>query len=93
MEVIINGRDVLSPEDFYKQLSNQVPELGEYFGNNLDALWDYIDVFDGKTIIWKDFLLSEKNIGLYVYKILNLFKDRDEQLALKGLRGIELILL
>lgn len=93
MEVIIKGRDVLTPEDFYKQLSNQVPELGDYFGNNLDALWDYVDLFDGKTIIWNDFLISEKNLGDYVYKILNIYKDRNKQLMLKNMKEIEIILL
>lgn len=40
--------------------------------------WDYIDIFDGKIIIWKDFLMSEKNIGSYVYKIINIYKARNE---------------
>lgn len=93
MEIIIEGKEIFSPDDFYKQLSKQVPELGEYFGNNLDALWDYIDIFDGKTIIWKDFFMSEKNIGSYVYKIINIYEARNEELKKRNIGKINVMLL
>lgn len=92
MEVIINGSLIFSPSDFYKQICSQMPELGEYFGCNLDALWDYIDLFDNKTIIWKDFSITEQNIGEYAHKILDLYRERSNYLISKGKKEITILL-
>lgn len=59
MEVIIfNGKDIFTEDDFFTSLCKQAPEFGDYFGRNLDALNDYIDILSGKRIIWENFKIS-----------------------------------
>lgn len=47
MEVVIDLHQIKSPHDFYEQLTKQV-DFGAFFGRNLDALWDYIDLLEEK---------------------------------------------
>ena len=39
--VVIDFSRIGTPKDLYKSLSNQW-QLPDYFGNNLDALWDVV---------------------------------------------------
>lgn len=41
MKVIIDFKKIKTDEDFYSALSRKI-ELPDYFGNNLDALYDVI---------------------------------------------------
>jgi ribonuclease inhibitor len=50
----LNGRAIRSLDDLYDQLSARL-SLPEYFGRNLDALWDILstDIAGPFEIVWK----------------------------------------
>ncbi|MFA9500930.1 barstar family protein [Mannheimia sp. E30BD] len=51
MEVVIDLHQIKSPHDFYDQLTKQV-DFGAFFGNNLNAFWDYIGLLEEKNIFY-----------------------------------------
>jgi len=80
MEVILYGNKINSPEDFHLQIY-QVLEFPEYYGANLDALWDCLSerIDISLTIIWNDFAISKAALGHYSDMILQCFKDFENQ--------------
>lgn len=52
-------------------------DLPDYYGGNLDALWDCIttDVKLPVKIIWNDFNKSKENLGDYSYSVVKLFRN------------------
>ena len=72
-----------SLDDFYDRIST-LEDMPEFFGRNLDALWDVlsIDVEGPFEIIWKKAEASKKLMGKdfdRVVKLLrNLEKERDD---------------
>lgn len=56
--------------------------LPEYYGKNLDALWDcltgWIDL--PLTIEWRDFEESKRLMGDYANKLLKLFLEAEQEL-------------
>ena len=89
--IIINGNYIFSEDDFFNSLCKQVPELGCYFGRNLDALNDYIDLLSGKKILWGNFNLSLERLGsdfmewlFYIIENYNSYiKDENEYIVLE----------
>ncbi len=49
MKIIIDGMEILDKRDFYKQIGEQM-ELPDYFGRNLDALYDVFTEKEPGTI-------------------------------------------
>ncbi len=82
MEAIIEGNKIFNVNDFHKSLKVAL-NLPEYYGENLDALWDCItgQIEMPTTIIWKDFAISQKYLGGYSDKVLQLFKDAEHEIA------------
>jgi len=64
MKVIIRGNEIHSESDFHKKISEAF-EFSDYYGKNLDALWDYLstEVERPVSLIWKDSELSKKFMG------------------------------
>jgi ribonuclease inhibitor len=75
MEIRIDENEIKSPEDFHRKMKQSL-ELPDYYGENLDALWDCLtDLVDTPVkIIWSDFETSKKNLGEYADKIVHVFK-------------------
>lgn len=48
MEVVIDLKVISIPNDFYEQLTSQV-DFGPFFGRNLDAFWDFMDLLEEKN--------------------------------------------
>lgn len=74
MEVIIDLGLMSSKDDFYTQLTKQV-DFGEFFGCNLNALWDYIDLLEGKRIIFLNYSLLKNDIHDFLVDIIDLINE------------------
>ncbi|MEN6621244.1 MAG: barstar family protein [Smithella sp.] len=77
---ILDGRDIGSLDDFYDQISPQL-QLPDYFGRNLDALWDVLstDIEGSFEIVWKNYEDSEKSMGKDFERVVKLLKDLEKE--------------
>lgn len=74
----IDGQHMKSKEKLYLHL-NRVFSFPNYFGNNLDALWDFFNENDEPTRI--EFLnvdLAREQLGTYGEKLIHLFEKLEE---------------
>jgi ribonuclease inhibitor len=80
MKLILEGNRIKTIEDFHREIKS-VLELPDYYGSNLDALWDCLTgwVKTPVTLVWKDFDASVTNIGDYANKALSIFRDAEER--------------
>jgi Barstar, RNAse (barnase) inhibitor len=80
MKAILRGSEIKSKEDFYNQIKT-ILELPNFYGNNLDALWDCLTGWIETPLIleWIDFDISEAYLGDYAIKILNLFENAEKE--------------
>ncbi|CUP87177.1 barnase inhibitor [Clostridium baratii] len=80
-KVILNGEDFTTKEELHSILKSKL-ELPDYYGNNLDALRDcltgWIEV--PMTLEWINFEKSKNNLGDYVQKLLEVFKEAQEEI-------------
>jgi ribonuclease inhibitor len=78
MEIIIDGKKITNKEELYTNLKAQINSI-EFFGNNLDALWDILSTIDSEIIIHiKDFDELKKNLGVYADSLMQVFLDLQE---------------
>ena len=56
MEIVIEGSEIESREQFHELLKERL-DFPEYYGKNLDALWDVLTgyVEYPLTLVWRDF--------------------------------------
>jgi len=76
MQVEIDGAAVSTPHDFHQQIKSLLA-LGEYYGCNLDALWDFLatEVERPVHLIWSNSELSSKRLGQeYFERIVAIFE-------------------
>ncbi|WP_037586733.1 barstar family protein [Stenoxybacter acetivorans] len=81
MDIILEGSKMKTEQDFHNQISKLL-DFGEYYGNNLNALWDRLstDVERPIFIIWKDHLCAKKMLEPYVFnRIINIFEKTKNQ--------------
>lgn len=74
----LNGEKFNSKEVMYDYL-NDVFDLPDYFGNNLDALWDSISSSSHETVIeliYKDAIVE--NLGKYGESFLSILDRLDQ---------------
>ncbi|NVN93129.1 MAG: barstar family protein [Desulfuromonadales bacterium] len=73
---IIDGRNVRSLEEFYGELSRQLP-FPPTFGNNLDALWDVLttDIAGSLRIVWNGAETSHRAMGKDFETVVALLRD------------------
>lgn len=77
VKYVICGNAMISRETAHDELSRAL-SLPEYYGRNLDALWDCVSAMSGEIVLTgSDEML--KNLGLYGKKILSVFGDAAEQ--------------
>ncbi len=77
MEIKLNGKIILTEYDFHNQIAKLL-KLEEYYGNNLDALWDVLttDVERPINLVWYDSAISRKNLGRETFqKIVKILQD------------------
>lgn len=77
---ILEGRAIGSLDDLYDELGRRL-SLPEYFGRNLDALWDFLatDVEGPLEIVWRDVRLSQKAMGADFDRITSLLRDLEKE--------------
>lgn len=84
-EIILNGSKFVDIQTTH-QILKKVFEFPDYYGKNLDAFWDCITdhaidcLHDGtEKIIWKDFSVSQKNLGEEANVLLQLLQEANEK--------------
>lgn len=81
MKVILEGKKLKTIEDFHIEIKI-ILELPEYYGANLDALWDCLTgwIKTPLTLIWRDFEISKANLGDFAEKAMSVFKDAEKEI-------------
>lgn len=76
MNFELNGKNIRNVDEFHKAIKSGL-DLPEYYGENLDALWDVLTAWVEMplTIIWRDFDLSKKFMGQDADRIIKFFED------------------
>lgn len=82
MQLDIIGSKIYTEQDFHNQISKIFP-IQDYYGNNLDALWDLLstNVERPITLVWKDAIFSKnqlKSTFIEIIKVLERVKKQDE---------------
>ncbi|PUA38057.1 barnase inhibitor [Paenibacillus elgii] len=80
-DILLDGREIDNVGQLHAVLKEAL-ELPEYYGNNLDALWDCLTgwVEMPLTIRWLHFQESEKKLGEYSNHLLLLFRDAEREI-------------
>ena len=76
----LNGNAIRSLDDFYDRIST-LKDMPEFFGRNLDALWDVlsIDIEGPFEIIWKKAEASKKLMGKDFDRVVKLLRDLEKE--------------
>jgi len=76
----LSGKTIRSLDDLYDQLTKKL-SFPDYFGRNLDALWDVLasDVEGPFEIVWKDAGASKKSMGKSFERAVNLLKELETE--------------
>jgi ribonuclease inhibitor len=86
MECEIDGSLIVTEGDFHREISRAIG-FGEYYGKNLDALWDTLsaDVERPVMLTWKNANVSRSSLGDTFDKIVSILarvKAQDERWGL-----------
>lgn len=80
--VIIDFSECKYPLDLHNEIKEKL-ELPEWYGNNLDALWDmltgFIETPVSITVIFKPETKATENLKESVLKIIETFKEASEE--------------
>lgn len=76
----ISGLFIRSLDDFYTEISRAL-NFPEYFGRNLDALWDVLttEIEGPCELIWEDAAKSRKWMGKDFERISGLLKEVEDE--------------
>ena len=78
--VIIDGSQFTNQEVFYEIVSQQL-DFPDYYGKNLDALWDCLTEVDlPMKLVWRNFSDSQKFLNEYADKAAKVFTNAQEEL-------------
>ena len=88
MEIIIDGLKIKSEDDFHHIIAKEM-SLPDWYGKNLDALWDVLTgmAIRPLKITWINSKQSEKILGRYK-EIINLLKEVENQDKSTGMKEI-----
>ena len=81
-KLVLDGKKIKSEEDMHKFIANCL-EFPDYYGMNLDALWDMLTAWVEYPLIieWKNFDASEIFLGQEnALKILKLFQEAEQEI-------------
>ncbi|WP_426349977.1 barstar family protein [Alloiococcus sp. CFN-8] len=89
-EIIIEGALIDSREELHR-IFQEALGISNHYGKNLDALWDVLtgEIDLPIRIIWRDFNITEKNIGAYAVKTSKVIERASEMLVNKIFYTIE----
>ena len=73
----IDAKNILSKENFHNEMKHLF-SFPDYYGNNLDSLWDLLTEKNELNIAIYNYKYFEKNLGVYGNKIIDLFKDLEK---------------
>lgn len=73
-KIVLDGAQFTSKEKLHVILKSEL-QLPDYYGNNLDALWDCLtgDLQLPMSIEWRNFKCSKEFLGDYADKTLKIF--------------------
>ncbi|MGE5253932.1 MAG: barstar family protein [Planctomycetaceae bacterium] len=79
-KVKLPGKSIRSLDEFYGQIARKL-RFPDYFGRNLDALWDVLttDVQGPLELAWEDSEASKKSMGKDFEKIAALLKEVEKE--------------
>lgn len=82
MDINLDGLKILNEQDFHEALAVAL-DVQEFYGRNLDALWDLLSASVERPliIIWNSHEASKKRMGDDFYKIVEVLdrvKSQDE---------------
>jgi len=77
---VLEGASVRSLNELYDELARCLP-LPDYFGRNLDALWDVLssDIEGPFEIVWRSAELSKQAMGADFDRVATLFEELQEE--------------
>jgi len=80
-KVQLDGAACRSQEELHDQLK-KVLHLPDYYGKNLDALWDCLtgEVTLPVELTWVNFQTSKDTLGDYAESLRQLFQEAEEEL-------------
>ena len=82
MNIEIYGNQIKSELEFHNEIARQL-NVENYYGKNLDALWDLLSTGVERPInlVWIDANTSQKRISSFekIVSILESVKEQDEQ--------------
>lgn len=73
----IDAKNILSKENFHNEMKHLF-SFPDYYGNNLDSLWDLLTEKNELNIAIYNYKYFEKNLGVYGNKIIDLFKELEK---------------
>ena len=76
----ISGASIRSLEDFYTEISREL-HFPEYFGRNLDALWDVLttEVEGPIELVWRDSRKSRESMGKDFVRLSRLLREVEKE--------------
>jgi len=79
--IILDGGNIDDIDQLHAVLKEELA-LPDYYGGNLDALWDSLTGWADMplTVRWVRFEESEKKLGEYGRSLLELFRDAEEEI-------------
>ena len=80
-DIILDGGKVDNKDQLHAVLKEAL-QLPDYYGNNLDALWDCLTGWVEMPLMirWLHFQESEEKLGEYSQLLLQLFRDAEEEI-------------
>jgi len=78
-KVILNGKRMITRERTHAYLKRKF-DFPEYYGRNLDALWDLLSTWDREMeIVIVNHKAVTENLDGYGVSLLKLFRELDEE--------------
>jgi ribonuclease inhibitor len=79
MKIFLAGAEMTSEPALYAQLQQRL-SFPNYYGQNLDALWDCIRCVEVPlTVVWQDFAQSQVLLGQYAERVLETLRDAEQE--------------
>jgi ribonuclease inhibitor len=81
MKVVIEGNKMKNIKELHNVIKEEL-EFPQYYGANLDALWDCLTGWIDLPMIveWRNYTECENFLGNYAMKVLEVFKEAEEEM-------------
>jgi ribonuclease inhibitor len=81
MKAILEGSKVRTEAELHDAFTVAL-DLPEYYGRNLDAMWDcltgWIEV--PLVLVWKDYDVCRRHVGRYAERVLDLLRQAETEI-------------